>query len=243
MDEGRTLIFNQMVDELEDWMYDNYTPHDLADAIVEYLRGRSNVSMCSLLPYGHRLHSFATLHDRLGWRSFLEGRISTLLVQEMHFHLSDSPSLISAIDWSKKFVNFLLRITHRQWSFRNSVVQFKIEGRTPTQHEEIIREFQELLQIDPKTLLPKYRHLYEDEDFEALGRSSSTNKLYWISAAKSAIAASAIERKRRRRHRHDTQVQRNLDESTDSPSAPPVSYPSPSLPREPGFKWKKRRLK
>jgi hypothetical protein len=90
----------------------------------------------------------------------------------MHFHLSDTPSLISAIDWSKKFVNFLLRITHRQWSFRNSVVHFKIEGRTPTQHEEIIREFQELLQIDPKTLLPKYRHLYKDEDFEALGRSS-----------------------------------------------------------------------
>jgi hypothetical protein len=161
----------------------------------------------------------------------------------MHFHLSDTPSLISAIDWAKKFVNFLLRITHRQWSFRNSVIHFKIEGRTPAQHEEIIREFQELLQIDPKTLLPKYRHLYKDEDFEALGRSSSTNKLYWISAAKSAIAASAIERKRRQRQQHDTQVQRNLDKSTDSPSAPPVSYPSPSLPCEPGFKWKKRRLK
>jgi hypothetical protein len=95
MDEGRTLISNQMVDELEDWMYDNYTPHDLADDIVEYLRGKSNVSMRSLLSYGHRLHSFATLHDRLGWRSFLEGRISTLLVQEMHFHLSNTPSLIS----------------------------------------------------------------------------------------------------------------------------------------------------
>jgi hypothetical protein len=242
-DEGRTLIFNQMVDELGDWMYDNYTPEDLVDAIIAYLRGRSHISMSSLLPYGHRFHSLATLHDRLGWRSFLEGRISTLLVQEMHFHLSDTPSLISAIDWAKKFVGFLFRITHRQWSFRNSVVHFKIEGRTPAQHQEIIHEFGELLEIDTRTLLPKYRHLWEDEDFEALGRGSSNNKLYWMSAAKSAIAASAIARKRRRHHRQEVHQQRELDESSDTPTAPPTGYPSPPLACEPGFKWKKRRMK
>jgi hypothetical protein len=199
--------------------------------------------MTSLLPYGHRYHSLATLHDRLGWRSFLEGRISTVLVQEMHFHLSDTPSLISAVDWAKKLVNFLFRITHRQWSFRNSVVHFKVEGRSPAQHKEIIREFNELLEIDPKTLLPKYRHLYEDEDFEALGLGSSNNKLYWMSAAKSAIAASAIARKRRRRQRHEVQEQREEGESTDAPSAPPIDYPSPPLPCEPGIRWKKRRMK
>ena len=119
----------------------------------------------------------------------------------------------------------------------------EVKGRTPAQHQEIIREFEELLEVNPRTLLPKYRHLFEHEDFEALGRGSTTNKLYWISAAKYAIAASAIARKRRRHHRQEVQDQREEAKSTDAPSAPPVDYPSPPLPCEPGFRWKKCRLK
>jgi hypothetical protein len=34
--------------------------------------------------------------------------------------------------------------------------------------------------------------LYEDEDFAELGWDSTTNRLYWIAAAKSAVAALAL---------------------------------------------------
>jgi hypothetical protein len=97
--------------------------------------------------------------------------------------------------------------------------------------------------VDPSTLLPKYRHLYEGEDFEALGRGSSTNKLYWIAAARSAIAASVIERQRRRRWRHETAQQRTENEATDSPSIHPSPQTAPVIPCEPGISYKKRGLK
>jgi hypothetical protein len=237
------MIFQQMVDELESWLDDNYTPPDLTSILTTYLRHRNSMKMVDLAPYGTRFHAFALIHDRLGWRSFLEGRISTILVQEMHFHLAHTPSLLSATDWAKQLVNHLVRITHRQWTYRNSVVHFTIEGRTPKQHREIIAELEQLMSVDPKTLLPKYRHLFEDEDFVALGRGSSNHKLYWISAAKSAIAASAIARKRRRQERRNTQVQRAAAESTDAPAAHPIPHHEPDLPCEQGFRYKKRRLK
>jgi hypothetical protein len=50
------------------------------------------------------------------------------------------------------------------------------------------------MDVDPQTLLPKYRHLYEDKDFAELGSGSTTNRLYWIAAAKTAVAASALYR-------------------------------------------------
>jgi hypothetical protein len=201
------------------------------------------MAVVDLAPYGTRFHAFALIHDRLGWCSFLEGRISTILVQEMHFHLTHTRSLLSAIDWAKQLVNHLVRITHRQWTYRNSVVHFTVEGRTPKQHREIIAELEQLMSVDPKTLLPKYHHLFEDEDFVALGRGSSNHKLYWISAAKTSIAASAIAHKQRRQERRNTQIQRAAAESTDAPAAHPIPRHEPDLPCEQGFRYKKRRLK
>jgi hypothetical protein len=161
----------------------------------------------------------------------------------MHNHLAGTSSLISAVDLAKGLVNHLIHISHRQWKYRNSVTHFTIEGRTPAQHHQIIADLEELMTVDPSTLLSKYRHVYEDEDFDALGRGSSTNKLYWIAAARSAIAASAIERPRRRRRRHKTAQLRTENEATDSPPIHPYPQTAPSIPCEPGIRYKKRRLK
>jgi hypothetical protein len=124
----------------------------------------------------------------------------------MHFHLAHTPSLLSAVNWTKQLVYHLVRITHRQWTYCNSVAHFTIEGCTSKQQREIIAEPEQLMSVDPRTLLPKYCRLFEDEDFVALGRGSSNNKLYWISASKSAIAASAIAQKQRRQEWRRTQI-------------------------------------
>ena len=97
--------------------------------------------------------------------------------------------------------------------------------------------------MDPSTLLPKFRHLYEDEDFEDLGRGSANNRILWIAAAKSAIAASAIHRRRKRRRRQALLQQREEEEATDEEDRPTQPYSPPQIPREPGFRYKKRRLK
>ena len=242
-DPGRVLLFRQMVDELETWLDSHYTPFHLTDCICTYLRGRNTVQMVDLAPRGSPLHSMAVLHDRLGWRSFLEGRISTVLIQEMHIHLANSPARIGVSDWARGFVNFLLRITHRQWTYRNSVVHYQVEGRSVQDHNDIIDEMKRLMSVDPHTLLPKYRHLFEQEDFEALGAGTTVNRLYWIGAVKAAIAASALARQRRRRRRHDTHDLRATQTSTDTPSSVAPLIQPPPVPREPGFRYKKRRLK
>jgi hypothetical protein len=242
-DSGRTLVFNEMVDKLGDWLETNHTPEDLTHFICKYLKGRDRLLMTNIVPYRHKYHALAVAHDRLGWRSFLEGRISTVLVQEMHYHLASTPSLIGAADWAKGLVNHLIRITHRQWKYRNDVNNYKVEGRTPAQHQEIFAEMERLMDVDPKTLLPKYRHLYEDEDFAELGRGSTTNRLYWIAAAKTAVAASALYRASRGKRRRKTACTRDSQSSTDEPADESTEDFAPDVPSEFGLKYKKRRLK
>ena len=111
------------------------------------------------------------------------------------------------------------------------------------EHQEIIREIEELLSVDPKTLMPKYRSLFEDQDFEELGRGSTANRLYWLYSARAAVAASAIERRRKRKRRNRLLQQRAQQQSTDAPSAPQAAAPAPEMPCELGFRYKKRRLK
>ena len=243
LDPGRTLLFNEMVDELADWLEANHTPDELVRYFSTYLKARGRRQMQDIVLRRSRFHAMALMHDRLGWRSFLEGRISTVLLQEMHVHLSTTPSLIGAADWAKGLVNFLIRITHRQWKYRNDTTHFRTEGRTSDQHREIIDEMKRLMEVDPTTLLPKYRHLFEDEDFAELGRGSATNRIFWISAAKSAIAASAIHRNRRNKRRRALLQLREEQEASDSPEELISPYSSPQLPIEPGIKYKKRRLK
>jgi hypothetical protein len=241
--EGRTVIFNDMVTDMEYWMEDNYTPPALVYYIGQYLRARSTKLMSQIVSPRSRWFPFAQIHDRLGWRCFVEGRISTILVHEMHAHLSSTPSRIGAADWAKGLVNHLFRLTHRQWSYRNQVVHHTVEGRTVEEHQEVIREIEELLSVDPKTLMPKYRSLFEDQDFEELGRGSTANRLYWLYSARAAVAASAIERRRKRKRRNRLLQQRAQQQSTDAPSAPQAAAPAPEMPCELGFRYKKRRLK
>ena len=168
-----------------------------------------------------------------------------MLVQEMHVHLSTTPSRIGALDWAAGLVEQLIKLVHRQWKYRNAVNNYKVEGWSTEEHQQIISEMQQLMEVDPSTLLPKFRHLYEDEDFEDLGRGSANNRILWIAAAKSAIAASAIHRRRKHRRRQVLLQQREEEEAkaTDEEDRPTQPYSPPQIPREPGFRYKKRHLK
>jgi hypothetical protein len=240
---GRTTIFYEMVTDLEQWMADNYTPSTITEMVSTYLRNRGTESMSSrLTPHSH-FFALASAFDFLGWRCLLEGRIPTLLVQEMHNHLANTPSRIGALDWAAGFVERLLRITHRQWQYRNSVVHYKVDGLTQDEHEAVISRFEELLQIDPSQLLSKHRHLFESQNFEDLGTASAVTKQYWIYSVESALAAAAHHRHSRRR-RHDALSDTcEVQSLRDSPAPILHSAPAPHLPCELGIRYKKRRMK
>ena len=91
-DPGRTKLFNKNVDELCVWRSKHDTPPELTHLIISYLLHRSTKPMSSFLSSYSINTAMAMAHDRLGWCSFLEGRISKILVQAMHDHLLNSTS-------------------------------------------------------------------------------------------------------------------------------------------------------
>ena len=85
----------------------------------------------------------------------------------------------------------LIRITHSQWIFRNSHVHYKkLEGMTKEQHLETFRRVEELMWEDPMSLLPRHRHLLE-ENLGELGECSTATRMYWILQVEAAQATAA----------------------------------------------------
>jgi hypothetical protein len=155
------------------------------------------------------------VHDRLGWRSFLEGRISKILVQEMHNHLQNSTSRYTATYWARESASRLILLTHHQWHHRNSHLHYRgKENKTFQEHEDTMRRTHELTRLDSSALLPQFRDLLDAEDFDALFKGSTTNRQYWIHEMEAALATTAIHQTTRKRKRRQLQSPRNDDHST-----------------------------
>jgi hypothetical protein len=193
--------------------------------------------MTSFLSSHSTYSAMANIHDRLGWRSFLEGRISKILVQEMQNHLQNSSSCYTATFWARKFASRLILLTHHQWRHRNSHLHYRgKENKTFQEHEETMRCARELTRLDSSALLPQFRDLLA-EDFDALFEGSTTDRQYWIHEMEAALAATAIhqaarKRKRRQPHtlcpgsRNTTSTQPPHDDTPDSHSPAPNSSPT-----------------
>ena len=176
--------------------------------------------MSSLLSPHSNYSAMAIAHDRLGWRSFLEGRISKVLVQDMHNHLQNSTTCYTASFWAREFSSRLILITHHQWGYRNAHLHYRgKENKTSQEHTEIMRRTRELTRLDSSTLLPQFRDLLDAEDYDALFEGSTINRQYWLYEVEAALAATAISQARRKRKR--SQV-------SQPPHTPPAPAPQHS---------------
>ncbi len=91
--------------------------------------------------------------------------------------------------WAKKFVQHLLEITHRQWSYRNAKVHLKkAEGRTAQEHEAVMGEVRQMMLVDPSELLPEHRALLHT-DYERLGSGTTVERIQWVEMVEGAINA------------------------------------------------------
>ena len=57
--------------------------------------------------------------DKIGFRNFMEGRITKKFLDMQSYHLMDADGYLSGYDWVKIFISKILQITHSQWIFRN----------------------------------------------------------------------------------------------------------------------------
>ena len=64
---------------------------------------------------------------------------------------------------------------------------------TQVELDQIFDEVEDLMYTEPDELLPKHRHLLQ-EDFEALAEGSAQDRQYWIVSMESVIkAAEAVQ--------------------------------------------------
>ncbi len=90
-----------------------------------------------------KLKALAESQDRIGWRKFTEGHISTHFYEMQTFHLAMSSSLLllNGADWTKHIITKILQITHSQWIYRNISLHDKHQGYLHNKKaEELMKE-------------------------------------------------------------------------------------------------------
>jgi succinate dehydrogenase flavin-adding protein (antitoxin of CptAB toxin-antitoxin module) len=129
LDKNRMQLLINTVEELEKWMeFDGKTDPELIYWIPKYLLMRDDKPFSQLGYMSEKMRSLAESQDRIGWRNFTEGYISTHFYDIQRFHLLKSSSYLNGLDWTKQFISKLLQLTHSQWIYRNISLHDKKQG-------------------------------------------------------------------------------------------------------------------
>jgi len=75
----------------------------------------ANYKPFSQLGYmSNKMRALTESQDKIGWRNFMEGYISSHFYDIQWFHLSMSSSFLNCSDWTKRFIAKILQFTHLQ---------------------------------------------------------------------------------------------------------------------------------
>ena len=207
LDPGRSITFIKNVNSIKDWLTTQKTGPQITSCITQYLLAGGRTSMTAITRNMPALQSLANHHDRLGWDSFLEGRICCKWVKLRHQEIEATNLRTTADFWACGLMSRLLQLTHAQWTYCNHTVHFKHEGLASTQHDTIISRMKDLWDTDPEALLPEHRALLE-YDFEEMGEASPSEHQFWIAEMEAATSAAdhvrtGAEQSIRSRHTND----------------------------------------
>jgi hypothetical protein len=146
--------------------------------------------------------------------------------------------------WAQKLSRELILFTHRQWSYRNSTVNYKpSEGKTVQEHDAINSHVRSLLSLDPFLLPRHHRHLLLQKDLHALNSGTSTSKQFWKAEVTTALAEAALMKKLRKKRYKRSVICVVRNNRTLLVNSVISSLQPPKIPSEPGLKWNKRRHK
>ena len=128
------------MDDVVKWMKKARTDPVIAGLIESYLRNRDSLSMCAgARPFiGSKYSLLTKYHNELGWRNFTE--------ELQREYIQGIETYQTAESWAVGLMEQLIRLTHRQWCYRNSKLHIKkSDGRTALQHEEIVEKVKDLM--------------------------------------------------------------------------------------------------
>ena len=84
---------------LERWLDKADTDPDLMDSFVEYVRRRGTITMEEANEAPPRFRNMAVSQDKIGWRRFLEGMISTEITSIQWQYIAVNGSQMSLDKW------------------------------------------------------------------------------------------------------------------------------------------------
>ncbi len=136
----------------------------------------------------------AKIINRLGWDSFVEGRVITQWLQLVTpFLARTNPHLLAKL-WGRQFISRIHNLLHKQWVCLNSMIHYRGKnGLTLIDHHEILNRVEGYSLIDPEALLPRHRFLF-DTDFETLRSCPTSHHLLWLADMHAAVATLQLAR-------------------------------------------------
>ena len=212
-DKDRTRLFLESTEELDIWMdKDNKTNDELAFWIPKYILMRGTKRMSEMGHMSSEMMSLARSQDVIGWRNFMEGRVSREFVDMQNIHLRLGCHRINGEQWVRQFISKILHITHSQWIFRNFTLHDKQKGWLRRRElSDIMAEIDKLRETEVDNVPESSRFLLE-MDYDKLMLSDIHNKTYWVVATQAAIKAG--QRKANQGIRQRTQLSKRPSTST-----------------------------
>jgi hypothetical protein len=116
---GRVDALMKSANLLKQWLEEVETDPDLLECIVEYARGRGQLTMLDICRgMDCRYTKMADEQDAIGWRRFMEGVVcrSIQCIQEMYTTMDGSN--LSPKQWTVGVITQLLEATHGQWLYQ-----------------------------------------------------------------------------------------------------------------------------
>jgi len=191
--EERTQLLTDCTEELASWLdSNNNTNHELAYWIPKYIGCRGTVAFADLGPMSPSMMQVAKSQDVIGWRNFMEGRVSRHIMRLQRIHLLDTSSRLTTTSWMKQFISRILHITHSQWLFRNYMLHDSNAGDLKLRERTTAAiQIDALSQVRPSAI-PKDSLCLLEFDTEHLLQVDSDTQHYWIAAMEAAIVAKAV---------------------------------------------------
>ena len=120
---------------------DARTNSELVYWIPKYILFRGQRPMASLGPMSARMLRAAQSQDLIGWREFMEGKISKEIAAIQCTHSAVPPCRMNGDDWMKHFISHVIHISHSQWIFRNTTLHDKLRDTLHLrEHMDVLQE-------------------------------------------------------------------------------------------------------
>ncbi len=140
--------------------------------------------------------ALAESQDRIGWKNFTEGYISTHFYKIQTFHLTMSSSFLNRTDWTKQLITKILQITHSQWIYQNILLHDKRQGYLHNKRSaDLMKKMEALSDLAPEDIPEASRFLLKI-NFTELSKCHIETQKYWTLAVNAALAAQNREQAR-----------------------------------------------